>query len=73
VIELEQGLEHEMSIKSGTPVQVEFVGLEGGLRYERATVARKMASMLPLPAGFIPVRFSDGARMLAHESVIKAV
>ena len=61
-----------MSIKSGTPVQVEFVGLEGGLRYERATVARRIAAILPIPAGFVPIRFADGARLLVHVSAIKA-
>jgi len=62
-----------MKLKTGSAVEIEFVGADGAARYERATIARTMAYMLPLPAGFVPIRFSDGARMLAHESVIKAV
>lgn len=39
---------------------------------ERAKLARVTKDMLPLPAGYVPVRFDDGSRLLVHRSYIKS-
>lgn len=40
---------------------------------EPATIARTLRSMIPLPAGYVPIQFDiDGARLLVHEEYIKA-
>lgn len=56
-------------MKAGTKITVTwtFTG-----RTESATVARTTNDMLPLPAGYVPVRFAQGV-VLVHSSIIKAV
>lgn len=39
-----------------------------GTRLEPVTIARTTRVMLPLPAGFLPVRYEDGGVLLAHVS-----
>ena len=56
-------------MKVGTQVLVRlYVGSIPAV--EDATVCRKTKDMLPIPDGYIPVRFLDGRRLLAHESRI---
>lgn len=51
---------------------VKVIGFDsvGSKTYEVATLARVTRQMLPLPIGYVPVRFSDGARLLVHTSRI---
>lgn len=59
-------------MKAGTNVNVKFIRPEGDVT-EQATVCRVTAMMLPLPAGYLPVRFAaDGAVALVHASYITA-
>lgn len=59
-------------MRAGQRIVVIFPFRREGPKQERAIVARTTPVMLPLPDGYIPVRFSDGARLLVHESYIAA-
>ena len=57
-------------MKAGTKVTVTFIRPEGDAK-EAATIARMTKHMLPMPAGYMPVRFkADGALLLVHLSYI---
>lgn len=59
-------------MKAGQRIEVRIYPLSGPA-LEPAKVARVTKDMLPLPAGFVPVRFdADGARLLVHVSNIVA-
>lgn len=59
-------------MKAGTKVTVRCIGRLDGVLQETATIARTMPNMIPLPEGYIPVRFdADGARLLVHREKIK--
>ena len=57
-------------MKPGTKITVTFIRPEGDVQ-ESASVARTTAAMLPLPAGYVPVRFTTGV-LLVHSTYIKA-
>lgn len=59
-------------MRAGQRIIVTFPGRLHSPAQERAMVARTTPAMLPLPDGYIPVRFSDGARLLVHQSYITA-
>lgn len=47
--------------------------MDGTAWRQPAKVARTMPYMLPMPPGYVPVRFeSDGARLLVHVSCLEA-
>jgi len=56
-------------MKAGTRITVTFIRPQGDVQ-ERAKVARTMRYMLPMPAGYVPVRFDSGV-LLVHVSAIK--
>ena len=57
-------------MKAGTKINVTFIRPEGNVT-ERATVQRTTSDMLPLPQGYVPVRFAnDGAKLLVHSRYI---
>lgn len=59
-------------MKPGTRVFVTHIRPEGDVT-EMATVRRTTSAMLPLPAGYMPLRFvAEGATLLVHESRISA-
>lgn len=59
-------------MKAGTQVTVTYVRPEGDVKVQ-ATIRRATKKMLPLPAEYVPVRFtSDGATALVNQSFIKA-
>jgi hypothetical protein len=55
-------------MKVGAQVLIKGSNASGAATVEAATVCRTTKAMLPMPAGYVPVRFADGARLLAHES-----
>ena len=57
-------------MKVGTKIVVTFMRPEGDVT-ELAIVARVTKQMLPLPAGYMPVRFQQGV-LLVHLSRISA-
>ena len=59
-------------MKAGTKVTVTFIRPEGDAK-EAATIGRVTKAMLPMPAGYVPVRFvADGALVLIHQQYISA-
>ena len=56
-------------MKAGTGVTVTFIRPEGNAK-EAATIARVTKAMLPLPAGYVPVRFADGGTLLVNAQYI---
>jgi hypothetical protein len=58
-----------MSIKAGTPILVRFTRQDGSTGQERAKIARVMPYMLPIPQGYVPVRFEDGRLMVPVEDI----
>ena len=59
-------------MKAGTKVTVTFIRPEGDAK-EAATIGRVTKAMLPMPAGYLPVRFvADGAMLLVHKQYISA-
>jgi len=56
-------------MKAGTRITVTFIRPQGDVQ-ERAKVARTMRYMLPMPAGYVPVRFDSGV-LLVHVSAIR--
>jgi hypothetical protein len=54
-------------VNAGTKIIVTWTRPEGDAA-ESATVARTTRDMLPLPAGYVPVRFADGGVLLIHSS-----
>jgi len=59
-------------MKAGTKIQVRWIRPEGDV-LESATVRRVAAYMLPLPVGYVPVRFADGGTLMVHQSSIVEV
>ena len=57
------------SMRVGTKITVTFSRPEGDVQ-ESAKVARTMGYMLPLPDGYVPVRFDSGVLMV-HVSAIQ--
>jgi hypothetical protein len=55
------------SARTGASITVNWIRPEGVFS-EPATVARTTKHMLPLPVGYVPVRFSDGGVLLVHDS-----
>jgi hypothetical protein len=61
----------EGTMKAGTKIIVTFPARLDGVTQERATVARVTKDMLPLPAGYVPVRFEgDSGTILVHSQYI---
>lgn len=59
-------------MKAGTKVTVTFIR-PGGNVQEAATIGRVTKAMLPMPEGYLPVRFAaDGALLLVHRQYISA-
>lgn len=58
-------------MRAGTKITVRFIRPEGDVT-ESATVTRTMKDMLPMPVGYVPVRFANGGRLLVHTSQIVA-
>lgn len=56
-------------MKAGEAIKVNWVRPEGDFA-EPATVASTTKAMLPLPVGYVPVRFADGGVLLVHGSRI---
>ncbi len=56
------------ALKPGTRIQVR--GFDEAIRetWEDAKIARTMPDMLPMPAGYRPVRFASDGVLLVHES-----
>jgi hypothetical protein len=59
-------------MEAGTKITVTFIRPEGDAK-ESATVVPTTAEMLPLPSGYVPVRFADGGTILVHQQYISAV
>ena len=60
-----------ITMKPGTKIIVALNVWTNGIRKtEGATVIPTKQSMLPMPDGFVPVRFDDGSRLLVHSSYI---
>ena len=57
----------ETEMKAGAKITVNWLRPEGDVA-ERATVARTTRQMLPLPVGYVPVRFATGGVLLVHAS-----
>ena len=57
-------------MKAGTKITVTFTRPEGDVQ-ESAKVAQTRAYMLPLPSGYVPVRFDSGV-LLVHSRYIAA-
>lgn len=58
-------------MKAGTKVTIKFIRPEGDV-LEPAMIVRTAQCMLPLPHGYLPVRFdSDRAILLVHSSAIQ--
>ena len=57
------------NLKAGTSVTVTFVRPEGD-HAESATIRRPTAAMLPLPAGYVPVRFANGSTALVSAALV---
>ena len=58
-------------MKAGTPIKVRGISLDGTATYEDATIARWHASngkKSEAPAGYHPVKFNSGGKMMIHES-----
>lgn len=62
-----------MKIKAGTRIEVRGFDFAMNDRWEPARIARTMAYMQPLPAGYHPVKFSDGGVLLVHENRFRVV
>lgn len=58
-------------MKAGSKIIVTWRRPEGDVT-ELATVGRVTKAMLPLPAGYVPVRFPQGV-LLVHASAIREV
>ena len=58
-------------MRAGTKITVTFIRPEGDAK-ESATVARITKAMLPMPTGYVPVRFADGGVLLVHAQYISA-
>lgn len=58
-------------MKAGQRIVVAFPARLHGPKEEGAKVARTTPAMLPLPPGYVPVRFDDGARLLVHQQYIR--
>lgn len=58
-------------MKAGQRIVVSFPARLYGPKEEGARVARTTAAMRPLPPGYVPVRFDDGARLLVSEQHIR--
>ena len=58
---------NDTGLNAGDKVNMIGFTVDGEV-YEPVTVARVRASMLPLPAGFVPFRDDRGGVMLAHVS-----
>ena len=58
-------------MKAGTQVTVTFIRPEGDAK-ESATIGRVTKAMMPMPAGYVPVRFADGGLLLIHSQYISA-
>jgi hypothetical protein len=56
-------------MNTGAKITVTWIRPEGDVS-EPATIARTTAAMLPLPANYVPVRFSNGGTILVHASRI---
>lgn len=53
-------------------IEVSRITLDGRTEWEPARRGNVLAFMLPMPAGYVPVTFSDGGRVLVHCSYIRA-
>jgi hypothetical protein len=58
-------------MRAGTKIAVKFIRPEGDVK-ESATIARVTKAMLPMPAGYVAVRFADGGVLLVHAQYISA-
>jgi hypothetical protein len=58
-------------MKAGTKITITWIRPKGDVK-EAATVGRVTAAMLPMPAGYVPVRFADGGMLLVHQMHISA-
>jgi hypothetical protein len=58
---------NDTGLSAGDNVSLIGFTAEGEV-YEPVTIARVRASMLPLPAGYVPFRDDRGGVMLAHVS-----
>ena len=54
---------------AGRPITITWTRPEGDVT-EAAKIARATKTMLPLPIGYVPVRFADGGVLLVHASRI---
>lgn len=61
------------NMKAGTKVALNFIMMREGAAKEIATIARVTKRMLPMPDGYLPVRFSDGGVLLIHKNQIEVV
>ncbi len=68
-------------MKAGTRIQVRGIGLDWKETWEDAKIAPVRTCMLPLPAGYHPVRFADPTvkggfgpcKLLVHENDFRVV
>lgn len=51
-------------------IKVRQIGTDGCEQLENARLAAVKRDMLPLPSGFVPVRFSNGGMLMVHASRI---
>lgn len=58
-------------MRAGAKIIVTFIRPEGDVK-ESAAIARVTKAMLPMPTGYVPVKFSDGGVLLVHSRHISA-
>lgn len=61
-------------MKAGTRIEVQGWTFDLSHKtWESARIGRRLKFMLPIPEGFHPVTFTDGGRLLVHESNFRVV
>jgi len=64
----------QRKFKVGTRIEIKAFGLDSQPRWEAARIARTQRCMLPLPNGYVPIKYDiDGAVLLCHESGFRVV
>jgi hypothetical protein len=57
--------------RPGTRIEIKGFSLSNEVVWRPAKIGAVRRCMLPLPDGYLPVTYPDGARLLAHESIIR--
>lgn len=60
-------------LRVGTRIEVRGFGLDGRDIWYPAKIGAVRKFMLPMPAGYHPVTYPDGGRLLVHENRFRVV